>query len=372
MARAHSISELRRSIGQLFIIGFDGTEVSNALSSLIRAVQPAGIILFARNITTPQQTHQLLQDCRRLLATPMFLCVDMEGGLVDRLKNVFAPAPSPAAVFATGDSRLFRQHGRVIGEECRTVGFNVDFAPVSDLAFPASQSVMDSRAVSRDAKKAVLYIREFLHGLRAAGVMGCGKHFPGLGEGRLDSHHELPVIQKPWAGLWAQDLLPYRMLRREYPFVMVSHAAYPKVNRDLTPASLSRKWIGDVLRQKIGYRGLVVSDDLEMGGVLSAASVDQAAVEHIRAGGDVALICHKEENVRAAYEAMLQAAERDSSFARRVREAAGRVLAFKKKHPGLRRHASEPTPAKIDRLTRQLWEFTEQVRLEGLARREEA
>lgn len=372
MSKRTSISELQRNVGQLLVIGFDGTEMTDRLRSLIERVQPAGIILFARNITTPQQTHQLLKACRRLVAVPMFLCVDMEGGLVDRLKNAFAPAPSPATVFATHDTKLFRKHGRVIGEECRATGFNVDFAPVSDLAFPASHSVMASRAVSEDPQKAILYVREFLGGLHEAGVLGCGKHFPGLGEGRLDSHHELPEIEKTWARLWSQDLLPYRTLRRVYPFVMVSHAAYPRVSGDRTPASLSNKWISDVLRKKIGYRGLVISDDLEMGGVLSAAPIEQAAVEHIRAGGDLALICHKEEVVHTAHEAMIRTAEHDPRFARRVRESSARVLAFKKKHQALKRQVPEPTAAKIDRLTRQLWEFSEQVRLEGLARQEEA
>jgi beta-N-acetylhexosaminidase len=153
---------------------------------------------------------------------------------------------------------------------------------------------------------------------------------------------------------------------------MVSHAAYPKVSGGRTPASLSQKWISDVLRKKIGYRGLVISDDLEMGGILSAAPIEQAAVEHIRAGGDLALICHKEESVQAAYGAMIRTAQRDPGFARRVQESSRRVLAFKKKHPALRRLPPEPTAAKIDRLTRQLWEFAEQVRLESLARQEEA
>jgi beta-N-acetylhexosaminidase len=372
MARRTSIPELQRNIGQLFVIGFDGTDMSQPLRALIRRVQPAGVILFARNITTPQQTHQLLAACRSLLTVPPFLCVDMEGGLVDRLKNAFAPAPSPAAVFATQNAKLFREHGRIIGQECRATGFNVDFAPVSDLAFPASHSVMGSRAVSEDPRETIGYVREFLRGLRAAGVLGCGKHFPGLGEGNLDSHHALPVIKKPWAKQWSQDLLPYRMLRGVYSFVMVCHAAYPTLTRNLTPASLSSKWISDVLRKQIGYRGLVISDDLEMGGVLTAVSTDQAAVEHIRAGGDLALICHQEEHVQAAYEAMIRTAENDPRFARQARESSRRIIAFKKKHARLLRNIPKPDAAKVSRVTRQLWEFAEQVRLESLSRGEGA
>lgn len=345
--------------------------MSPRLASLLRRLQPAGVILFARNIGSAQQTHALLKACQQLVATPLFRCVDMEGGLVDRLKKTLEPAPSPADVFATGDRKLFRKHGHLIGEECCALGFNTDFAPVSDLAFPASRSVMSSRAVSDHPKQTVLYVREFLRGLAEAGVLGCGKHFPGLGEGNLDSHQYLPVIEKPWKRLWAEDLFPYRALRGNYPFVMVSHAAYPAVTGDKIPASLSSKWITDVLRKKIRYRGLVVSDDLEMGGVLSAAPIHEAAVQHIRAGGDLCLICHKEECILRAYEALIKEAERDRKFADRVHESARRILTFKKKEKKVQRGMRAPTPAKIEHLTRRLWEFSEQVRLEALARQEQ-
>ena len=363
-------TDLRVKIGQLLIIGFDGTEMSPQLRSLIARVQPAGVILFARNITSGEQTHRLLRDCRALVSTPLFLSVDLEGGKVDRLRNVIGPAPSPADVFATADRKLFRKHGRVIGDNCRALGFNTDFAPAVDLAFDASRSVMTSRAVSQDPKETVVYAREFLHGLRDAGVLGSGKHFPGLGEGNLDSHFDLPVIEKSFQKLWEEDLVPYRILRRDLPFVMVSHAAYPAVTRERTPASLSKKWITDILRKKIGYRGLIVSDDLEMGGVQAALPTPQAAVEHIRAGGDIALICHKEEFVVAAFEALIAEAERDRKFARRAAESATRILNFKKKCLELKRHPPAPTPAKLERLSRQLWEFSEQVRLETIGRQE--
>src|SRR6202142_3147201 len=183
MRRYESSSDLRRDIGQLLIIGFDGTEMSAGLASLITRVQPGGLILFGRNITGGEQTYKLLKDCQDCVSTPLFTCVDMEGGRVDRFRNVFGRTPSAADVFATGDRKLFRKHGRVIGESCRALGFNVDFAPVLDLAFEASRTVMSSRAVSADPKKVIGYAREFLLVFREAGVLGCGKHFPGLGEG---------------------------------------------------------------------------------------------------------------------------------------------------------------------------------------------
>jgi beta-N-acetylhexosaminidase len=359
-----------RSIGQLLIVGFDGTEMTPRLRSLLKQLQPAGVILFARNIKTAEQTWQLLRDCQECVSAPLFTCVDLEGGNVDRFREALGPAPSAADVFATGDRKLFRKHGQMIAENCRALGFNVDFAPVLDLAFEASRSVMSSRVVSANPREAVSYAREFLAGLRAAGVLGCGKHFPGLGEGKLDSHHQLPLIEKPLKKLWAEDLLPYRMLRAQMPMVMIAHAAYPRVTHDQTPASLSKIWITDVLRKRIGYRNLIVSDDLEMGGVLSAAPVGQAAVEHIRAGGDLLLICHREDYIVQAYEELLKTTESDPKFERRVKESVRRVWGFKKKSAKILRKAKPPSAAMLEKLSRKLWEFGEQVRLEALNREE--
>jgi beta-N-acetylhexosaminidase len=358
---------IEERVGQLLIIGFDGTEMSPQLHSLLARVRPAGVILFARNIVSPEQTYQLLKDCQACVSTPLFLCVDMEGGRVDRLKNAIAPAPSAAAVFATGDRRLFRRHGEIIGESCRAVGFNTDFAPVVDLAFEASRTVMSSRAVSPDPRHTVSYAREFLAGLGSTGVIGAVKHFPGLGEANLDTHHELPRVKKSFQKLWDEDMYPYRALRRELPMVLVGHANYPMVTGDDAPASLSRKWISEILRGKVGYRGLVVSDDLEMGGVLKAAPIDQAAVAHIRAGGDLCLICHVEDCVIRSYETLVREAAHDRKLGERVAESWARVLAFKKKSRELKRRVSPPTPAKLERLSRALWEFSEQVRLEAVA-----
>jgi beta-N-acetylhexosaminidase len=357
----------REDLGQLLIIGFDGTEMTTRLHTLLARVQPGGVILFARNIKTPEQTWRLLRDCRKCVSTPLFTCVDLEGGKVDRFRDVLAHAPSAAEVFSTSKRKLFRKHGRIIGENCRALGFNVDFAPVLDLAFEASRTVMSSRSVSMNPQAAAAYGREFIAGLRSARVLGCGKHFPGLGEGKLDSHHDLPLIRKTLKKLWNEDLLPYRKLRTKLPMVMVSHAAFPLVTGDRTPASLSAKWISDILRRRIGYRNLIVSDDLEMGAVRVAASVGKAAVAHIRAGGDLALVCHREEYTEEAYELITATAGRDSRFRTRAVESINRVITFKKNSAQAFRISKPPSPSLIDNLTRNLWEFGEQVRLEALS-----
>jgi beta-N-acetylhexosaminidase len=358
---------LASDVGCLFIIGFENPEISSQLNSLLTRVQPAGIILFGRNIVSFQQTHQLLKDCQANVGTPLFTCVDMEGGRVDRFRNLNGGIPSAADVFATGDPKLFRQHGKIIGAYCRALGFNTDFAPVLDLAFEASRSVMSSRSVSADPQLTTKYASAFLAGLREAGVFGCGKHFPGLGEGNLDSHLHLPVIDKPLKKLWKEDIVPYRLLRREMPFVLISHAAYPST-RDPTAASLSKKVITDLLRKRVGYTGLVVSDDLEMGAVLETTPIEDAAIAHIHAGGDLCLICRTEELIVRAYEAVLIKAEKDSRFARQVRTTSRRVERLKAKLLASIqwKFPSAPSQIKLDRLSRDLWTFAEKLRLEKL------
>jgi beta-N-acetylhexosaminidase len=218
--------------------------------------------------------------------------------------------------------------------------------------------------VSSDAKDTAGYAKEFLRGLKDAGVAGCGKHFPGLGEGKLDSHKALPVVHKGWKALWDEDLLPYRLLNKQLPFVMVAHCAFPEVTGDALPASLSRKWVGEVLRKKIGYNGLVVSDDLEMGGVLKVASIEEVAVATVAAGSDLYLVCHSEELVHRAYEAVLKEAERSSRFRVKVETAARRILRVKQRWPALTsRMAAAPSERGVNRLRQQLWVFHEEVRL---------
>jgi beta-N-acetylhexosaminidase len=359
--------DLRQQVGQLLIMGFDGTQMTPKLRTMISTLQPGGVVLFRRNIEEAQQTYALVRESQKLMKTPGYLCIDLEGGTVDRFRDLIAPAPSVADVVNTGDRKLFRKHGRILADECRAFGLNVDFAPVLDLRFEPSKSVLTSRTVSDDPKATVKYARELLKGLADGGVIGCGKHFPGLGEANLDTHHELAAIKKPWKDLWKQDLAPYRDLRKEMPFVMVAHATYARVTEDGQPASLSKKWITDVLKKKIGYKGLVICDDLEMGGVQKACPIDQAGVETLRAGSDIYLVCHNEEFVWRSFEGVLKEAEKDRKFANLVAQAADRVLKMKASHKTLKKVAKAPTQKTIDKLRRQIWEFSEEIRLDAMA-----
>jgi beta-N-acetylhexosaminidase len=274
--------------------------------------------LFRRNIVNALQTRALLDEATGLGATHGFRCVDLEGGTVDRLRDALAPMPSAQAVAVaariTGKPRLAREHGTLIGQGVKAFGFNTTLAPVLDLALPDSAEVMGTRAVGADAADVVEYARQFLTGLADEGVAGCGKHFPGLGGGKRDSHMETPAIGRSWNDLWREDLEPYRALRDELPMVMVNHAAYPATPGKDRPASASSFWITTVLRKRLGYRGLIFSDDLEMGGILRFLPIEEAAVAAVRAGTDTLEICHSAELILRAYEALIAEGERSATF----------------------------------------------------------
>lgn len=349
------------------IMGFDGTEMSAQLRTMLATFQPGGVILFKRNIVEAAQTHALLRETQKAVITPLFRCVDMEGGTVDRFRDVIGRIPSAAEVADSGSARLYRKHGGLIGRQLRALGFNTDFAPCVDLRLNESRSVLGTRTVSADPHETIRYARAFLTGLRDTRVLGCGKHFPGLGGANLDSHHALPSIDRTWPDLWSGDLVPYREMRKEFPFVMVAHVAYPKITGNGVPASLSKKWVSGILRKRIGYRGLVISDDLDMGGVLNGASIEEAALETIRAGSDMFLVCQKEEHVWRAYEAVFKHAERDARFATLIAAKMRRVTEFKAKSAEVgARMAAAPTEKTVEVLRRRVWEFTEELRASSL------
>jgi beta-N-acetylhexosaminidase len=202
----------------------------------------------------------------------------------------------------------------LVARAVKAFGFNTTLAPVLDLALPVSAEVMGTRVAAPTAAGVAEYARGFLAGLAAHGVVGCGKHFPGLGGGTRDSHLETPAIRRGWKDLWREDLAPYRELREELPMVMVNHAAYPDTPGKNRPASVSPYWITTVLRKRIGYRGIIFSDDLEMGGILKFMPMEEAVVAAVRAGMDLLEICHSPELILRAYEALLAEGERSAAF----------------------------------------------------------
>jgi beta-N-acetylhexosaminidase len=369
-------ANLRHAAGSLLVVGLSGTELSSLERAWLKLVRPAGIILFRRNISDARQTRTLLDDATGLCAPHSLRCVDVEGGAVDRLRDALAPMPSARAVAlaasvptlsqrtrkdgARRGSALVREHGELIARSVRAFGFNTTLAPVLDLALPDSTQVMGSRVVAPDAAGVTEYAYNFLLGLAAHGVVGCAKHFPGLGGGALDSHHETPAIHRNFDDLWHEDLAPYRELRDQLPMIMVNHAAYPETLGGNRPASASPFWITTVLRQRIGYRGIIFSDDMEMGGILKFLPIEEAAIAAIRAGMDLVETCHSPELILRAYEALIAETERSAAFLNLILVRA-RETARKRAKQFSGRVPPALSPRQVDALRERVLRFGERI-----------
>ena len=320
---------IREAAGSLLVVGLGGTELTALERAWLKLVRPGGVILFRRNIADVAQTRALLNEATGLGARFAARCVDVEGGTVNRLRDALAVIASAQAVAAADrnvaggkdsalgkatKATLARKHGELIAQAVKAFGFNTTLAPVVDLTLPEATDVLGSRTTGATAPDVIAYAREFLAALAAQGVVGCGKHYPGLGGASGDTHFVTPAIERSWEQLWNEDTVPYRELHKLMPMIMTNHAAYPNTAGKNVPASASRFWITETLRKKIGYKGLVFSDDLEMGGILKFLPVEQAAVEAIRAGSDLLEICHSAELILRTYEALIAEAEKSAAF----------------------------------------------------------
>ncbi|MBI4458498.1 MAG: glycoside hydrolase family 3 protein [Acidobacteria bacterium] len=357
---------LADAVGQLFVIGFEGNSWNPSLEQLFRDIRPGGVIFFSRNIADAESFRRLVKALADFLAeieVPVpFLATDLEGGAVDRFRDVLAPLPPVRDVAIAG---LARQAGEIAGRGLAVFSLNVDFAPVLDLASSESEEVLGNRTAGADPQDVIRFAADFLDGLAAQGVVGCGKHFPGLGGGRVDSHQKMPRIDKAASRIWEEDLLPYRRLVSRLPMIMVAHAWYPALesagdSSQPLPASLSSPIVSGLLKDRLGYQGLVLSDDLEMGGVLEGRSIGEAAVAALQAGCDQVLVCRRAENVREALKAVLQEASCDPNF-RALAEAAAQKVLRAKQRLGITKTKREISSVDWESLRQQLLQLQTDV-----------
>jgi beta-N-acetylhexosaminidase len=333
---------IRHAAGSLLVVGLAGKELTAMERAWLKLIRPAGIILYRRNIADVKQTRAMLGEAMSFCCPHSPTFVDVEGGVVNRLNLALAPIPAAQAVatamLRTGKRKLARTHGELIARAVGAFGFNTSLAPMVDLALPDSREVLGTRCPAAAPKDVISYARGFLAGLKARSTVGCGKHFPGLGGGTLDTHVETPAIGRNWEEMWSEDLVPYRELHSEMPIVMMNHAAYPHTPGKKLPASVSKFWIGEILRKRIGYRGIILSDDLEMGGILKFMPIEEAAVAAIETGSDLVEICHHAEPILQAYEALVSEAEKSAAFRKILLERSRRTTklcakVFPKKMP---------------------------------------
>jgi beta-N-acetylhexosaminidase len=334
---------LEQQIGQFFYIGLPGTELDAETRALIQEVQPGGVIIFGRNVASPQQLRELLDGVRELLPTDPLLGVDQEGGLVDRLRKIFTPMPSARTIREHGDLAGSRALGRITGEALRLLGFNMNFAPVMSIMTDERDLLSNglySRSFGRSPGEVLGYTTVYLRGLQETGIVGCLKHFPGIGAGEVDSHEQIPMVTLSHDDLMAQDLAPYiELFQRKddrVRCVMVSHGGFPNIDIAkgvtgglLEPASLSHNIVTNLLRGELGYQHLVVTDDLEMGAISKHCEIEAAAVRAFLAGNDMMLICAHPDTIRRGYHSLLGFARDDKLPRDRWRGSLKRIAAMK-------------------------------------------
>ncbi|HXL82161.1 MAG TPA: glycoside hydrolase family 3 N-terminal domain-containing protein [Pyrinomonadaceae bacterium] len=334
---------LEQQIGQFFFIGLPGTKLDAETRALINEVQPGGVIIFGRNVATPQQLRDLLDGVRKLLPVAPLLGVDQEGGLVDRLRKIFTPMPSARTIREHGDLAGARGLGRITGEVLRLLGFNMTFAPVMSIMTEERDLLSNglySRSFGRSPGEVLGYTTVYLRGLQETGMIGCLKHFPGIGAGEVDSHEEMPMVRLTHEDLLAQDLAPYIELfqRRDdrVRCVMISHGGFPNIDIMkgvtgglLEPASLSHNIVTNLLRKELGYQHLVVTDDLEMGAIAKHCEIESAVVRAFVAGEDMLLICAHPEIIRRGYQSLLSVARAGKLPKDRIRASLKRIASTK-------------------------------------------
>ena len=367
---------IERKCGRLLFIGLAVTKLDRQVREMLRRVRPGGVILFGRNVETPEQVALLNAQIRDALQGQVIIGIDQEGGLVDRFRNICEPAPSAKAVRNAGRTELAEKFGELTASTLRLLGFNMNFAPVLDLGGGNEENGLRGRTFGDDPGTVSRLAGAYLDGLQKGGVVGCGKHFPGLGGSTVDSHRRLPIVTHTWEEIFERDLVPFMDLMFHRPgerlrSLMVSHAAFPDMSAMLQawyrragdpttltglhefPATISGNVVMKLLRHTLRYDGLVITDDMEKGAVVQTLSVPEASLRAVEAGSDMVLICEKEANFDAARNRLVEAVG-EGRLSERAVEAAGRRI------DRVLKHAAEPESFdqdELDKISRDMAEL---------------
>lgn len=285
---------MQSDVGQLLLVGVPGQELDADTAAMLRRVQPGGFILFGRNIGSPAQLRKLIDDLRDLSAVEPVITIDQEGGRVSRLRLIGEEPPNAQQLRDKGDPSLVRRHGELTASLLRLFGFNLDLCPVLDISFDdEADNSLRGRCYGKSAAQVIELAGVFNDALRAGGVLSCGKHFPGYTMAGEDPHHGFPVIARDRAEIEAHELAVFRHFASRVDSMMIGHIHYACLETDVRPASLSPAIIDGLLRREMGFRGLVMTDDLDMGAILDTVSFDDMLGLGLAAGNDLLMICHR-------------------------------------------------------------------------------
>lgn len=321
--------------GQLIVGGYDGPEPTASFLAALAQGHRGGAILFRRNLPTLEATYQA---CCRILsaapsALPPILSVDQEGGRVRRLPPPALELPPMMQLASLDDPSLVERAAAATATELRALGFNLNFAPVLDVQTNPDNPVIGDRAFGTEPQDVARMAVAYLRGLRAGGVVGCGKHFPGHGDTSVDSHFALPTVGSSPERLHQRELVPFRAAIDDgIECLMTAHIVCSELDAEV-PATLSFRIATDLLRSQMGFGGALFSDDLEMGAIAARWPVESAAVQAIRAGCDALLVCKSESEQELAHRALVNEAQRDPAFRARCEQACHRLVDLRRRHP---------------------------------------
>lgn len=290
---------LDEKIGQLMIIGINGLTIDDHTKEMIEKYHIGGFILFKYNIADENQTLELLNNLKKVNSTnpiPLFLSIDEEGGRVSRLPNSFIKLPAAKRIGDINDKDISLEYGKIIGKRLKTLGFNMNFGPVLDVNSNPENPVIGDRAFGSSSKTVVDNGIQVMKGIKSENIIAAVKHFPGHGDTNMDSHVDLPVIEKDLNDLQKIELVPFKeSIKQGIDTIMIGHILFPKLDSQY-PATLSKEVVTGLLREKLSYEGLIISDDMTMGAIIKNYTIEEAAIKFLKAGGDLLLICHGYEN----------------------------------------------------------------------------
>src|SRR5438309_897063 len=282
------------SLGQLIMTGVPGKELEPATARLFRKVQPGAFILFGRNIESAAQLRKLIDDLRDLSEVEPIITIDQEGGRVSRLRLIGNEPPNAQQLRDKDDMELIRRHGDITGRLLRLFGFNLNLCPVLDISFDDdADNSLRGRCYGKTVEQVVRNAAAFNEGMRGQGIASCGKHFPGYSAATSDAHYQLPRIDRTREQLDQYELAVFREFVNDVDSMMICHGWYPCFESEKTPATLSSRIITDLLRNELVFNGLIMTDDLDMGAILTGYRLDETIRLAIAAGNDLAMICHR-------------------------------------------------------------------------------
>lgn len=326
---------LQEKIGQLLIVGFEGSTMNENIEKYIKDYKLGGFIFFSRNIKSIDGSIKLVNDIKTQNQDndfPLFIAIDEEGGRVSRFPNELKGLLSAKTIGDIDKEEVAIEYGKLMGERLEKLGFNLNFAPVLDINSDANNPVIGDRAFADDSRTVTRNAIATLEGLKDQGIIAGVKHFPGHGDTQVDSHKDLPIINKDIKSLQELELVPFkRAIEEDVDMIMIGHI----LNKDMDesyPATMSRSIIGGLLRDELLFEGVVISDDMTMGAILKNYSLEDASIKFLNSGGDLLLICHGQDKPELVFKAIEDAVNSKVISEEEIDEKIYRILSLKEKY----------------------------------------